>query len=353
MFLPVILHAEDTMNREGGETVEPGGRGAARADLPSVLAQLDGHVSADQRAAVRRIRTAIEDHERAAAYVPTVPKLRALLEQSEHDFHDEIAACLAALAAEAPTDVAPSSGTLVTVARERADQSIACDLLHALAAVAAERPDVIAEHADAIADVLERRRGYDRCGLEAIAHASEYAPTAVEPVGSVLVDALAVNPTENGGPALRALGRLARSEATLPSLEFVTDAAALVAHDDRSLRHSAIGCLDDVAHRDPAAVASVAAEFEAALSFPDPDTRALAAATIGHVAADVNTAIEPIRWEVFELLADDHPHVRARACVALGHGRVDAAAPRLRDLARTDPVPTVRDRAAWAVGQLS
>jgi len=353
MFLSVIPHAEDTMNGEGGETVEQGGRGATRADLPSVLAQLDAHVSADQRAAVRRIRTAIEDQERAAAYVPTVPKLRALLEQPEHDFHDEVAACLAALAAEAPTDVAPSSGTLVAVARERADQPIACDLLHALAAVAAERPDVVAEHADAIADVLERRRGYDRCGLTAIAHVSAYAPMAVEPAGSLLVDALSVNPAENGEPALRALGRLARSEATLPSLEFVTDAAALVAHDDRSLRHSAIGCLNDVAHRNPAAVASVAAEFEAALSSPDPDTRALAAATIGRVAAGVDTVIDPMRWAVFELLADDHSHVRARACVALGHGGVDAATPRLRDLARTDPSPTVRDRAAWAVRRLS
>ncbi|MFA9415443.1 HEAT repeat domain-containing protein [Natrinema sp. HArc-T2] len=341
------------MNREGGETVEPGGRGAIRADLPSILAQLDDHVSTEQRAAVRRIRTAIEDREQAAAYVPTVPKLRALLEQPEADFHDEVAACLATLAAEAPTDVAPSSGTLVAVARERADQPIARELLRALAAVAAERPDVVAEHADGIVDVLERRHGYDRSGLEALAHVSDHAPTAVEPAGSMLIDALSANPTENGGPTLRALGRLARSEATVPSLEFVGDAAALVTHDDPSLRHSAIGCLGDVAHRDPAVVASVATEFEAALSAADPDTRALAAATIGRIAAGVETAIDPVHWQVFELLADDHPHVRARACIALGHGGVDAATPRLRDLARTDPSPTVRDRAAWAVRRLS
>jgi len=341
------------MNREGGETVKPGGRGAARSDLPSVLAQLDDHVSANQQAAVRRIRTAIEDQDGAAAYVPTVPKLRALLEQPEHDFHDEIAACLAALAAEAPTDVAPSTGTIVTVAQEHADQPMTQALCRTLAAVAAERPDVVAEHVDGIVDVLERRPGYDRRGLEAIAHVSDHAPTAIESAAPVLIDALAANPTENGESALRALGRLARSEGAVPSLEFVGDAAALVAHDDRPLRHSALGCLGDVAHRDPAAVAAVAAEFEAALSSVDPDTRALAAATIGRVAIGVETAVDPVQWQVFELLTDNHPHVRAHACVALGHGRVDAAKPRLRDLARADPAPTVRDRAAWAVRRLS
>ena len=227
------------------------------------------------------------------------------------------------------------------------------ELLRCLAAVAAERPDVVVDHAEAIADVLERRAGYDRYGLRTLAHVSMDAPAAIEPVASILVDALAANSTENGRPALRALGRLARSDEPLPSLEFVDHAAALADHEEASLRYDAIGCLGDVAHREPAAVEPICGELGTALSSSDPDTRAMTAVTIGQTAAGVTSAAEPVRRQLLELLGDDHAHVRANACVALGHGRVAAAEPRLRDLSSRDPVPTVRDRAAWAAERLS
>jgi len=152
------------MDGEWGEAVEPGA-GAAGIDLPSVLAQLDEQEPAEQRAAVRRIRTAIDERSQAAAYVPTVPKLRALLERPAIDFRDDIAACLADLAAQAPTDVAPSTGSIVAVAVGNADEPMVEDLLRCLATVAAERPDVLVEHAAAITEVLERRNGSDRWGF--------------------------------------------------------------------------------------------------------------------------------------------------------------------------------------------
>jgi hypothetical protein len=344
---------QETMDGEWGEAVEPRGRGAAGIDLPSVLAQLDEQEPAEQRAAVRRIRTAIDERSQAAAYVPTVPKLRALLERPAIDFRDDIAACLADLAAQAPTDVAPSTGSIVAVAVGNADEPMVEDLLRCLATVAAERPDVLVEHAAAITEVLERRNGSDRWGIRILAHVSRENPTAIEPAASVLIDALAADPVENGPPALRALGRLARSDAALPSLEFVAQAAALADHDDASLRYDAIGCLGDVARRDPTAVEPVCAELGAALSCDDPDTRAIAAVAVSRVVAGVETAVDPVRGQLLELLADDHPHVRANACVALGHGRVDAAVPYLRTLASEDPAPNVRDRAAWATRQLS
>ncbi len=104
---------------------------------------------------------------------------------------------------------------------------------------------------------------------------------------------------------LRALGRLARSDGALPSLEFVTHAAAIVDHDDRSLRHDAIGCLGDVAHRDSAAVEPVCAVFRTALSSSDPDTRAIAAVTVARIAAGIDDAVDPVRGQLLELLADD------------------------------------------------
>lgn len=337
------------MDGDEDEAVEPRGLGGTGIDLPSVLAQLDSGEPAEQRAAVGRIRTAIDDREQTAGCAPTVPKLRTLLERPGLDFHDEIAACLADLATQAPTDVAPSMGSIVAVAVEHADQPVTRELLRCIAGVAAERPDVVADHTEAIADVLERRRGYDQWGLEAIADVSTVEPTAIEPAASLLTDALAANPLENGLPTLRALRRLVRSDGRLPSLEFVTHAAALADHDDRALRHAAIGCLGAVAHRDPAAVEPLCADLGAPLSCSDPDTRAIAAVTIARVAAEIYTAVEPVRGQLPDLLTDDQPHVRANACIALGYGRVDAAAPRLADLASEDPAPNVRDRATWAL----
>lgn len=341
------------MDGECGEAVESRGRGAAEVDLPSVLVRLDDHEPTEKRAAVERIRTAIDEHGQPLAYVPTVPKLRALLEQPEIDFRVEVAACLADLAAEAATDVAPSIETIVDVAVERAEQPVAGELLRCLAAIAADRPDVVVDHTAAIADVLERRRRYDQWGLRTMAHVAAAEPAAIEPAVSVLVDALAANPVENGRPALRALGRLARSDAALPSLEFVTDAASLVDHDETGLRHDAIGCLGDVARTDSAPIEPICAALETALSFPDPDTRALAAVTVARIATENERAVESVHEQLFELLVDEYPHVRANACIALGYGCVDAAIPRLRDLARDDPAPTVRDRARWAVRRLS
>ncbi|WP_321576073.1 HEAT repeat domain-containing protein [Halosolutus gelatinilyticus] len=55
---------------------------------------------------------------------------------------------------------------------------------------------------------------------------------------------------------------------------------------------------------------------------------------------------------VLARLDDDSAHVRASACVALGHGRAGEAADRLNVLAEDDPDSNVRERAAWARGRL-
>ncbi|WP_408958730.1 HEAT repeat domain-containing protein [Natrinema sp. 74] len=341
------------MDGERGEAVERRRRGATGFDLPSVLAQLDSTAPSDQRGAVRQIRTVIDEQDRPAACVPTVPKLRALLERPDLDFREPVAACLADLADEAPNDVAPSVDAIVAVATERAERPVTRELLRCLAAVATERPDAVADHTAAIADVLAQRRGYDRWGLRTLARVSQAHPAAIEPTVPVLTDALAANPVDNGRPALRALGRLARSDADMSSLEFVDYAAELVAHDDDALRYDALGCLSNVADRAPDAVASICSDLEAALSCDDPDTRAITAITIARVAAARRAAVDPVRAALVELLADDHAHVRANACAALGNGHVDAAAARLAALSSGDSALTVRDRADRALEQLS
>ncbi|WP_121742887.1 HEAT repeat domain-containing protein [Natronorubrum halophilum] len=339
------------MDREGGEAIERQRVDSDSFDLPAVLAQLDRREPTEQRAAVETIRDALTEHPRAC--IPTVPKLRALLETPELECHESVAYCLAELADESPADVAPSVAVLVSVIDEHASRPATHELLRCLSTVTAERSAAVADHAATIADVIDRRSGYDHHGLCLFRALSMERPAAIEPAVPVLTDALAADPESNGVPTLSALGRVARSEASLPTLEFVEDAMALVDHDEASLRNNAIGCLADVARHSPLAVEPASADLTAALEHDDPETRANAAVAIARVATEATAAVDPAREPLLELLEDDHERVRANACVALGHGRVEAAADRLTTLARADPEPRVRDRAGWALGQLS
>lgn len=338
------------MDGDGGEAVEQSRR-SGTADLPSVLAQLDAREPETRRAAVRTVREGIDDQ--PGAYVPTVPKLRALLTRPELDVREDVAYCLAELAREAPADVAPSIDELIWFAADHERAPATRHLLRCLAAVAADQPEAVAGHVPTIVAVLSVRRGYDRWGLRTLMCVSRTDPGALEPAIPLLTDALAANPETNGVPTLTVLGRVARAELALSSLAFVEYAIELVDHDDDSLRRNAIGCLADVAHQTPSAVEEACPGIAAALESDDAKTRANAAVTIGRVAAGRPDVVDPARTQLLELLGDEFSSVRANACVALGYGNVTEARERLSRLATGDPEPTVRDRAAWACDQLS
>lgn len=339
------------MDANGGEAIEQQRPDSAAFDLPSVLARLDTGDPTEQRAAVATIRDALADH--PGACLPTVPKLRGLLEQPAIEFHEAVAYCIAELATESSADVAPSVDVIVSFAADHAEQRATHELLRCLATIAGEQPSSLVDHADTIADVVDSRPGYDRWGIRVFQRLSADIPAAVEPAVSVLSDALSAAPEAHGSPALSALGRLARSETSLPTLEFVDDAIALVDHDDASLRNNAIGCLADVARHNPVAVEPAVPAIAAALDHDDPETRANAAVAIARVATETTDVVEPARERLLALLEDDHERVRANACVALGRGGVETATSRLAALASDDPEPTVRERADWALNRLS
>ncbi|SFC06772.1 hypothetical protein SAMN05444422_104105 [Halobiforma haloterrestris] len=131
--------------------------GASEFDLPSVLARLDDPTPATRREAVDRIRDAIDHEERPERCLPAVPKLRTLLEEStaEIDYHDEVAYCLAELAAESPTDVAPSTDAIAGFVDDHDSHAATPDLLRCLAAVAAERPAAVGDHLETLAVGLD------------------------------------------------------------------------------------------------------------------------------------------------------------------------------------------------------
>ena len=339
------------MDGEGGNAVGRPSPEGETFDLPSVLAQLDTQESAEQRAAVETIRGALSDSPDAC--LPTVPKLRSLLEQPELEYHETVAACLADLASESPADVAPSTDEIVAVAADRPDRPATRELLRCLANVAADRPAVVAEHAETIAEVLEQRQGVTPEGLDLVQQLSIDHPAAVEPAFHVLTDALATDPEAFGARALSPLGRLAHSETPLPTLEFLEDAMAVVDHDDDSLRNNAIGCLADIAQHRPAAVEQATADITAALEHDDPKTRANATVVVARLAEHTGRIAEPARESVLESLADEHDRVRANACVAIGHAGIETATARLETLAREDPDRSVRERADWALNRIS
>ena len=319
-------------------------------DLPAVLAQLDATEPRRQRLAVRTIRETIDDD--PSRCLPTVPKLRTILDRPSIDFHTEVASCLADLAAESAADVAPSVDDLVSFAVDNERHPATGELLRCFEAVAVERPGDVVDHADALVDIVDHRTEYDRWGLRLFATLSVDYPARVEPAVPVLTAAVAADPERNGPAGLSALGRIARSDATAPSLAFVDEAIPLINHEDDSLRNNAIGCLGDVAHHTPSAVEDACPRIAAVLDSADPRTRANAAVTIARVAAGTEAAVEPARGRLQPLLDDEYASVRANACLALGYGRVEVAADQLQELAREDPDETVRERASWAVDRL-
>lgn len=135
---------------DGGNAV--GKQSGSSIDLPSILARLDSEVASERRAAVAEVVAHVEDAPDAC--LPTVPKLRSLLAE-DLECHEEIADCLAALAAYSPVDVAPSADEIAAYVREQPNDAATPALVQALEAVATDRPTVLADHVDAAAVALE------------------------------------------------------------------------------------------------------------------------------------------------------------------------------------------------------
>ncbi|NGM71170.1 HEAT repeat domain-containing protein [Natronolimnobius sp. AArcel1] len=336
----------------GGSDDDQVERDSAPFELPAILAQLDDHTPETQHAAVRTIRRHVDTYPERC--IPTVPKLRTLLDRPSLEFHDEIAYCLAELADESPPDVAPSADQILAFVTNQPSHPATADLCRCLASIADDRPGALVEQIELLTAAIADRPVIDGWGIQIVSHLSTAYPTELEPAVPVLVDALEPDPTEHGVEVFAALGRIARTGTTLQTDEFVAAAASLATHENDSLRTNAIGCLADVARHHPATVEGVCPDLTPALESEYPQTRANAATTIARVAAgvDADTATSPISDQLVSLLEDEHTSVRLNACLAVGYGRIEAAREQLGALEHRDPDRGVRERAAWARAQL-
>lgn len=187
-----------------------GPAGVDGLDLPSILAGLDADDPETRREAVTTVRAVVED--RPAACAPTVPKLRALLERSEIDYREQIIACLAALAADSPTDVAPSTAEIVSFAASTSSSEARATAFRCLGAIATRRPSAVAEHAETLVAAVQME--LDEQGLVLLLQLARSHPQAVSPAVSVLVTALESDAVEVRVAAARTIARVAAADGT-------------------------------------------------------------------------------------------------------------------------------------------
>ncbi|MCU4740297.1 HEAT repeat domain-containing protein [Natronoglomus mannanivorans] len=325
---------------------------SARADgleLPSILARLDADDPETQREAVMAVREVVD--ERPSACTPTVPKLRALLGRSEIDCDEGIVACLAALAADSPTDVAPSTDEIVSFVESTSSSRARTTAFRCLVSIATHQPGAVVDHVDSLVDVLEE--GLDEWGLSLVSTLTRTHPQAVTSAVPVLVTALESDPERYGSTACPALGRLVRVEPEAGADDEILEVlVSLVRTGDPPLRADAIDCLGGVAAHEPTAVDAAVPTIARALESDAVEVRVVAARTIARVAAGSGTTVDPAEERLRERLADEEPAVRRNACLALGYSDALEARDRLETLSRTDPNVTVRNCASWAVGEI-
>ncbi|MFP8952444.1 HEAT repeat domain-containing protein [Natrialbaceae archaeon A-arb3/5] len=200
------------MDWDGGEAVEQR-READVFEIPTLLAKLDDQATDVQHEGVRTVRQHVDDH--PGLCLPTVPKLRALLGASAIDCHDEIAYCLAELAAESPADVAPSTDEIVSFVGENPAAAATSHLFRCLALVAGEQPGALHDHVDVLTDAIDERAEYGTWERRILDVLSRETPAELVPAVPVLVDALVADPDARATVA-----------ATIGRIGAVTDAPA-------------------------------------------------------------------------------------------------------------------------------
>ena len=262
---------EDGNRRVAGGASEPSGE----LHLPSILAKLDATDEDTQLEAVQTIQTAIETEPRHC--VPTVPKLRQLLERAPTGFDALVVSCLADLAAEAPNDVAPSVDVVVQFARAETPHPGTTEALRCLTHVAERRPAPVVDHVADVVAVLEAEERIDPWGTRLLATLSSSHPRAIDPATPLLETALEREPESHGLDALAALSRLAQVEPARVAT-FLEAVEPLLEHDEPTLRMAAVDSLQAVVEEAPASAAEPVSELTSTLdrladSDPSADVR--------------------------------------------------------------------------------
>ena len=205
------------MAGDGSETLSGEGDVPSRSlDLSRVLVQLDDTDGAVRREAVELIESVVDDA--PAACVPTVPKLRRLLDCESTSCHESVTYCLAELASESPDDVVPSVEALVSFARSNTPHPGTTNALRALAHVAEEQPEAVFEYVEPIVDVVEADDGIDRWAIRLFEALSKRHARTLEPALPILTAGLEHERSQTRATAARTIATIARETGKTPDL---------------------------------------------------------------------------------------------------------------------------------------
>ena len=181
--------------------------------------------------------------------------------------------------------------------------------------------------------------------------AKEY-PEELFPALDVLIDAIQTGDDTTRMNALSAVGRIANGYPDAATT-IVEDLASLVRVDDPQVRANAVGLLGDIAQEHPQDVIEYGDILAGRLTDPDTDVRHNASITLVRAGEADPESIRSEYEQLEAALTDSNPEVRRNACALIGNTAAPVSMQLLRELETDDPDDEVRQRAEWAVKQLT
>lgn len=251
---------------------------------------------------------------------------------------------------EFPLDLAAQLPGLVALATPESPHCEAAS--ECLADVAESSPDAALDAVPVLTTVAEDAdtapRRYAIYALACIA--GEY-PEQVYPAVDTLLEAI-TSPDQNVQTnASSALGRIA-SRYPAAAEPIVDHLSALLDSDAMRVRNNVCGLLAEVGQQHPATVVEYAGELVDRLDDPNHHTRINASIALLRADEANPEAVRDHHEQLTAALDDATPEVRANTCALIGSANAPVPVAKLRELRSNDPDETVRDGAAWALGEI-
>jgi hypothetical protein len=280
-----------------------------------------------------------------------LPTLRSHLADDTHA--TPVLKCLATLATARPSDIAPFvTETIPYLLTDDAQQQRLAARI--ISEVANEHPTDVVDAVPALSAIVSNQLAGFEHALFALNRTAAEHPDEVRPAASALSavledDSLGVERRLN---ATATLGRIASEhpDAAVDAIDPVVD---LLDADAQRLRANAAGVLGDVATAHANELVPHIDQLAALLESDDDYALVNTTAALSRVADTNPTAVEHLTDQYIALLDHDHRLVRLNACSMLGHVRADPAASRLDDVRINDDDERVRNRAAWALTEVT
>lgn len=319
----------------------------ADVPIPALIALLQHDDNAVQHEALGALRRVVAD--RPAECRAAIPCLEELFKEPDRQAPSDAFRSLRLFAEADAGDVTHLLDHLIPVLNGR-DILPRIEAARCLSEVAVEQPDAVLDSVPSLATCVEDDDATTPYAVFALNCVAKAYPEEIKPVvgqlGSIVVDDEAQDNVRLNATA--ALGRVV-CEYPDVATAIVDDVAALLNAKNHQLRNNVIGLLGDVATMHPDLVEPHVETIASQLPDDDVFTRINASAVLARVAEASPRPVVPVTPTFVDLLDDDHEVVRENACWALGHLRADAGTDHLRELRSTDPVDSVRARAAWAL----